>query len=104
MCVRDPTRDAAGVLDQTRECHLLGSDELMIGRRRLVGEVLGRYDMTVERFVETDSDDLRDLWLMVEGALSAGPDGSRPTIGPVPGNRPAAGAQRPGVAERPNPP
>lgn len=44
--------------------------------RLLVVEVLDHYGMTVEDFVDADvddleSDELRDLWLMVKGALTA---------------------------------
>lgn len=44
--------------------------------RLLVVEVLDRYGMSVEEFVAADvddleSDELRDLWLMVKGALTA---------------------------------
>lgn len=44
--------------------------------RLLVAEVLDRYRMSVEEFVAVDvddleSDELRDLWLMVKGALTA---------------------------------
>ncbi|MFV0372742.1 hypothetical protein [Microbacterium sp.] len=43
--------------------------------RRLVTEVLDRYGITVAEFVDADvddleSDELRDLWLMVKGALT----------------------------------
>jgi len=50
----------------------LTPDEL----RRLVIEVLDRYGMSVAEFLAADvddleSDELRDLWLMVKGALTA---------------------------------
>lgn len=43
--------------------------------RRQVAAVLARYAISVEEFVLADiddlpSDELRDLWLMVEGALT----------------------------------
>jgi len=44
--------------------------------RDLVAKALERYGMSVEDFVKADVDDLendelRDLWLMVKGALTA---------------------------------